>query len=188
MEHKMAGKVYRWLWWSPLLTVPTNILILFWDPGYELNCCSRAVEERITGITAIVISALWHLVLLGPAINKKSLLVRWHGRQAIVLAGLRTAIPLLAVLLFGFWGLIFAIFALMLVWLAGTMLGQEEAKKGICSLARWFGHAKELPGPPVPTTEEEIQLLVKIIRFSKDQEARSEALDRLETLGVVEYL
>jgi hypothetical protein len=197
MEQLQAKNVYRWLWWSPLLTIPTHLLIIIWNPGSEYYCCNSAIEHRITGIFAVMVSALWHLTLLKAARDKKNFFVCWHGRQALTLAGLRTAIPLFLILLLGYVGNFFAIFILIFVWLIGTLWGQDEAKHGSCTLAHWFGHADELPGPLMDPTqqiitalpsEDEINRLVHTIRFSQDREERAKALSKLHALGVVEYL
>jgi hypothetical protein len=198
MEHEQAKKIYRWLWWSPLLTIPTLLILMSWNPGHEYYCCNNAIEERITGIVAVIGSALWHLTLLKPSRNKENFFIRWHGKQALTLAGLRTAIPLAFAFLYGFeLEILCSIPILIVVWLVGTIWGQNQAIRGDCSLARWFGHADELPGPPVETQvetpeiisdEEEIEFLVKTLRFNPDKEARTKALLKLDALGVVEDL
>jgi len=183
LEYQLAKKVYRWLWWSPLLTIPTLLfLFFFWE----------SVVAAVGG------SALWHLTLLKPAQNEESAFIRWHGRQALALAGLRTAIPLfLAVFyeleVFSDLNLDF-IPILIAVWFFGNIWGQNQAARGDCSLARWRGHEDELPGPPsvsdqVPkplSPENQLEALVNTIRFSKDPELRAKALEKLTALGVVE--
>ena len=80
MDAKAASNWYRWLWFSPLLTIPTLVLVYL-----------SSYEE----ILAVLVSAGWHLILLIPVTNKKDRFVSWHGRQAMMLAGLRTLIVLL---------------------------------------------------------------------------------------------
>jgi hypothetical protein len=201
-EHKQAKYVYRWLWLSPFLTIPTLAILYNWEPGYELICsgsysnCNWHLAGQITGTIAVLGSALWHLTLLKPSRNKNSFLVRWHGRQALALAGVRTAIPFFFALKDNIDSLGF-IPILIFVWLVGTIWGQNQAKRGNCTLARWYGHAIELPGPPSesqdektsPTsTKDEIESLVKTLRFDPDTQARTDALLKLEALGVVEDL
>lgn len=198
MEYEKAKKVYRWLWLSPLLTVPTFALTVFWDPGYEYYCCNWAIQQQITGMIAVLGSALWHLVLLGAVRNKESSFIRWHGRQALALAGLRTAVPLFFALQFRMNLTTFCFIPILVViWLLGNMRGQAQAKRGDCALARWFGHADELPGLPVndleqthkkTIKEEEIEELVRILRYSINRNFRANALQRLKQLGVVEDL
>lgn len=195
MENEKAKNVYTWLWLSPFLTIPTLIIILIADLGNELYCCDLAIEERITGIIAVLGSSLWHLVLLKSALNKDSYLIRWHGWQALILAGLRTAVPLFFMLVFGLnFGTLFFIPILMLIWLTGTLIGQHQAKHGYCTLASIFGLADKMPGPPEQpqaqtiTEEKEIEDLVKILRFSSNTKARTDALFKLKEFGVVEDL
>ena len=177
-EYQQAKKVYRWLWWSPLLTVPTLNFLTDWG--------SMAA--------AVLISALWHLTLLKPAQNEDSAFVRWHGKQALALAGLRTAIPLFFAVFYDL-DLVF-IPILIAVWFFGNLWGQNQAARGNCSLARWLGHEDELPGPPAisdqlpraPSPANQLDSLMNTIRFSKDPALRAKALEKLTALGVVEDL
>jgi len=153
-----AKKWYRWLWFSPLLTIPTLVFLVLYDLGYELICrgnwqrCDHDLAYLVTGLIAISGSALWHLVLLNPALNKQNGFVRWHGRQALLLAGIRTAVPV-AFLIYdyveGGYGdiMLWSIPVLIVVWLFGTLWGQGQAKRGDCALMRWTGHAAGLPLP-----------------------------------------
>ncbi len=177
MERVQASKWYRWLWLSPLLTVPTLIAFADSQIAYSLP----GIEPEVF---AVLGSALWHLLLLIPARNKESAFVRWHGRQALILAGLRTIVPLYFVLKFGidFETLLF-IPVLIPIWLFGTLWGQNQAKRGDCSLARWFDRADEMPG-----LEPDVESMLKIIRYSRDPQERKKALFKLEELGLVEEL
>ncbi len=95
-----AKNWYWWLWLSPFITIPSAIFIGLNEPGYELICggnwrnCDYAFASLVSGLIAVLGSALWHLVLLVPALDKQSEFVRWHGRQALLLAGIRTAVQL----------------------------------------------------------------------------------------------
>jgi len=96
---------------------------------------------------AVLGSALPHLILLVPALNKKSAFVRWHGRQALLLAAVRTVVPLAFVAAFGSGGLaLLAVPILIVVWAVGTLIGQRQAARGLCTLMRWFGRAEAQPG------------------------------------------
>lgn len=177
MERKQASMWYRWLWLSPLLTVPTLIAFVSNDIAYSLP----GTEPEVFNVLR---SALWHLLLLIPVRNKQSAFVRWHGRQALFLAGLRTIVPLYFVLKFGFWwDTLLLIPILIPIWFFGTLWGQNQAKRGDCSLARWFGRADELPGPAL-----NVESMVKIIRYSRDPQERQKALMKLKELGMVEEL
>ena len=202
MERQTARKWYRWLWFSPLLTIPT-LLILFSATDsliYDLVCpqgwqnCNYdyGVRFRLSATFAVLGSAMWHLVLLIPAQNKESEFARWHGRQAMILAGVRTAVPLAFIVIFGYGiSTYLAIIILIPIWFFGTLWGQRQAARGDCSLMRWTGREEALPGPP--EEPEQVQdfspeTLVNIIRFSKDSEERQSALDDLKKRGMVESL
>jgi len=208
-EIKTAKKIYRWLWLSPFLTIPTLIFIILIEPGAGLICggnynnCNHALSEKVSLISAFLISALWHLSLLIPASNKESEFVRWHGRQALLLAGIRTLIPLAFLtygLVFdnGYYGdtLLWSIPTLILIWLVGTLWGQNQAAIGECSLMHWTGRGNGLPVKPEKNSElekishgrvgEEPEELIEIFRYNRDPEQRKAALAELERLGLVE--
>jgi hypothetical protein len=98
-ERQRARAAYAWLWFSPLLTIPTFFMVVGSDPGYQLLCsgsgdCSWDAAVFLTGLLAILVSALWHLILLLQMGSAQTEFVRWHYRQALMVAGIRTAIPL----------------------------------------------------------------------------------------------
>jgi hypothetical protein len=134
VEKRTARNWYWWLWLSPLVT----LLTLFW-------LMTLHPEAEFTPL-AVLVSALPHLILLVPALNRKSEFVRWHGRQALLLAGVRTVVPLLFAALFGAEQVsLLAIPILIAVWAIGTARGQLQAARGLCALMRWFGRAGEQP-------------------------------------------
>jgi fucose 4-O-acetylase-like acetyltransferase len=208
VEKRTARNWYWWLWLSPLVTVSSLASLLLIDPGFELVCggiyrgCDRFMAERVTILIAVLGSALWHLILLFPALNEKSEFVRWHGRQALLLAGVRTAVPLVFGLAFGLdEGALLFIPVLIAVWFFSTLWGQIQAAHGNCSLMRWFGRTEALPSSvradepaqtaemnPAQIAELDPEALVDIIRYSRDPERRRKALAELETLGMVEPL
>jgi hypothetical protein len=200
MERQRARNWYWWLWLSPLLTIPTLAFFLFQELGYDLICqnrwlgCDWGAAERVTVLIAVLASALWHLVLLIPALNKEHPFVRWHGRQALLLAGMRTAVPLGFGLAFGRdYGALFFIPVQIAVWLGGTLWGQRQAARGNCSLMRWSGQEELLASlqradeeaRPVDTDAE---ALIATIRSSRDAEVRRRAIAQLKKLGMVEPL
>ncbi len=201
MEKRTARNWYWWLWLSPLVTVPLCAFLVLAESGYDLVCgspwdpgCDRDLAGRVNILIAVLGSSLAHLILFAPALNRKSEFVRWHGRQALLLAGLRTAVPLTFGLAFGEKGitLLFTPF-LIAVWLFGTLLGQLQAARGGCSLARWAGRAGALPPPeptpkPVQASEPSPATLVDVIRYSRDPRERLLALSELKKLGLVEAL
>jgi len=199
---KTARKWYRWLWLSPFLTIPTLILVSFMNFGYELLCrgpgpCDWYLAERMGLIIAILASSLWHLVILRPASQKERPFVRWHGLQALCLAGLRTAVPLAFVIVYGFdFTSLLAIPVLILIWFIGTFIGQHQASRGKCSLCQWAGREDELAGyqalkPKHESTQKRIapddpEDWVSIIRFSDDPEERRRALAALKRRDMIE--
>jgi hypothetical protein len=184
METRKARNWYRWLWVSPFITILTAVYTysLVEDSVYGLICphgyrnCNYGLYERIAIPIALLGSALWHLVLLIPAFDRKSEFVRWHGWQALLLAGVRTAVPLGLVLLAGEGGLILAILLLIVIWFFGTRWGQRQAARADCSLARRFGREAALPPP---------EAAVEVIRLTYEKHRRKEALQELRDRGVV---
>lgn len=145
-EIRAASTWYWWLWLSPLVTVP----LLF------SSAAAISLPYPLSEVAPVFISALPHLVLLIPARDTRRPFVRWHGRQMLLLAGLRTALPLVALGLYGGEWLVALLFllALLAVWFIGTLWGQIQARHGRCSLARWFGiEFSTLPEKPIPVVE-----------------------------------
>ena len=90
-EVQTAKNWYIWLWFSPGLTVPTFFLLqgfvyILFNSSYSTN-----EFTILMAILPVLGSALWHSILLIPALTGRSEFVRWHGRQALLLAGVRTA-------------------------------------------------------------------------------------------------
>jgi hypothetical protein len=204
-EHgRTARNWYRWLWLSPLLTIPTLLALrevaffisLVWCFSVGSGLCNEDAIVRLTTPIAVLGSALWHLVLLIPALNKKHPFIRCHGRQALLLAGVRTAVPLACGLGFGpldFEALPIIAVVMIVIWLGGTLWGQRQAGRGDCSLMRWFGRAEALPRPepaeePTQVAELDTEALVDVIRHSSDPEERRQALAELEKRGMVDSL
>lgn len=141
-EKRTARNWYWWLWLSPLAAVvPTLGLFVSYAFG------GRPSKLEVI-LVAVVPAAFWYLVLLVPALNRRSEFVRWHGRQALLLAGVLTAmLPLFALELVAELdqGLTISIFAILsALWFFGTLLSQRQAARGDCSLMRWFGKGEAL--------------------------------------------
>jgi len=201
-EIKKARNWYWWLWLSPLLTIPTWVAVLIIQPDYDILCagpgrCDYSLSEQVSLIVAVIISSLWHLILLKPISDKSKPFIRWHGQQALTLAGLRTSAALFFAAVFGFdWGFLLAFPTLIFIWFLGTIIGQYQASKGRCSLAGWLGRGDELAGykglkPPQKSdgkrsTRMSADNCVHIIRFSNNPEKRRQALADLEFWNVVE--
>jgi uncharacterized membrane protein len=202
MEIQTARKWYRWLWLSPSLTIPTLIILFFAFESYTFqlvcpqgwNDCDYDTLNTLNGLIAVGFSSIWHLVLLVPSLNKESQFVRWHGRQAMILALVRTLVPLIFIIATGASDLIFAaIPILILIWLFGTLWGQRQAARGDCSLMRWTGRADSLPGPPPDAETDEFGELTtgtleNTFRFSNEPQEQQAALEELKNRGMVENL
>lgn len=85
-ERKRAKAPYTWLRWSPLLTVLT--FITFYSIVYSNNYSNFDFYK--TTFIAILLSAVWHLLLLQYVRNPDNEFEAWHGRQALLFAGIRT--------------------------------------------------------------------------------------------------
>jgi len=87
-EKRLSRAPYNWLRVSPLATVITLFIINGIDPGAILcGRCSGSAAMGVTFIIGVLVSALWHLLLLQYVNNPESELVRKHGRQALIYAG-----------------------------------------------------------------------------------------------------
>jgi hypothetical protein len=190
------------LWLSPLLTAPTLGILYglvsgpLWtfvgpvQPG-SIAVISNVVE-RAAILVAVLCSAAWHLILLVPARDKEYAFVRWHGRQALLLAGVRTAVPAVLGLLIGGYGPLLAIPILLVIWFGGTLWGQLQAARGECSLMQRSGQealtARREAEEDRLVRKRETQALVETVRFSRDSEERKRAIAELSRRGMVEAL
>jgi hypothetical protein len=144
LEEKLARAAYNWLRVSPIVTVLTLFMIVSMDIAQYIcgdywswesaSRCDYQTAENINFAFGVLSSALWHLVLLQYANNKDSEFVRKHGRQALIYAGIRTAIPLGAVVLnflTGESGLFscLAIGALLILWFTLPNAGMAQVKQ-----------------------------------------------------------
>ena len=202
MDRKRARNWYWWLWLSPLLTAPTLGLLyglasgLLWtfvgpvQPG-SITAISNIIE-RAAILVAVLGSAVWHLILLVPARDKEYAFVRWHGRQALLLAGVRTAVPAGLGLLIGGYGPLLAIPILLVIWFGGTLWGQLQAVRGECSLMQRSGQealsARREAEKDRLVRKRETQALVETVRFSRDPDERKRAIAELSRRGMVEAL
>ncbi len=109
-EIRYARGAYNWLRVSPLLTIPT--LYIAASIFFQLDICSNfglvcsySVDEAISYGGGVIVSALWHLLLLQYVNHKNSEFVREHGRIALTHAGIRTGAALvtagMSIFLFG---------------------------------------------------------------------------------------
>ena len=187
MQRTEAIKTYRWLWFAPFLTVPT---IIFLSIIFYFN-----FDNPFVG--ALIVSSAWHIILLIPVVLEEDEYLRWHGKQALVLAGLQTTVPLLYIISYrngnmDEFDILGFIFPLAVVWLFGTLWGQGQAKKDVCSLMNWFGGDAYIEQEPAPIQVQPPKLnpddLENVIRYSKDMKKRAGAVFGLMQLGMVESL
>jgi len=154
---RRAKGLYAWLWLSPILTLPTlgflasfvlTLVSSFTPYSYDSNPYNTPIALILLGL-AVLGSGLWHLVLLFWALDRKSEFVRWHGRQALLLAGARTALALVLALLlatnFGVTTTFSGVALLFALWFFGNLWGRGQAAAGECGLMRWAGHGASLP-------------------------------------------
>lgn len=136
-EKQLARGPYVWLRVSPLLTVPTFYGVMSLELGYifcaNITHCTYDTALMINAICGVLISALWHLLLLQYVRSDKSELVRKHGRQALIYAGIRTAIPLAVIffdLLTGAGGTLacWTIPILTILWLVNSNSGLKQVE------------------------------------------------------------
>jgi hypothetical protein len=202
MERTRARNWYWWLWLSPMLTMPTLGLlygliselswILVGSSRWGSGAVADTIIERAAILVAVLGSALWHLILLVPARDKDYAFVRWHGLQALLLAGVRTAVPAVLGVLIGEYGLLISIPILLAIWFGGTLWGQLQAKDGKCSLMQRSGQ-EALPGrsegeKELRVSKRKTQALIEIVRFSRDPQERKRAIAELSRRGRVEAL
>jgi hypothetical protein len=143
-EERLAKAAYNWLQVSPVVTVFTLFIITAMDPAQYIcgdywnwestSRCGYQFAENLNYAFGILGSSLWHLVLLQYVNNKDSEFVRKHGRQALIYAGIRTAVPLGAVVfssLTGDSGIFscLAIGILLILWFALPNAGLAQVKR-----------------------------------------------------------
>ena len=201
-ERKIARNWYFWLWFSPLVAFPTStVLFLYliyagdYFPFSILSKLNQVAGHYLPLLSLITISpALLHLILLIPALDKKRPFVRWHARQAMLIVAVRTCFIFITVEAFieSDWTIVF-LFLSLAIWFFGTLWGQLEANRGKCTLMKWFeGRAMRTSKPAMKAfglpEEADIQTWIETIRFSPDPQARAQALQALEQLGLTEQL
>lgn len=103
-EIRLAKAAYSWLNVSPILTVGTLFFIASMGIG-DAICdngtiiCGYDARTYIGFAIGVIVSALWHLILLQYVNNKDSEFVRSHGQRALTQAGIRTGVALFGVAL-----------------------------------------------------------------------------------------
>ena len=192
-ERKIARNWYFWLWFSPILAFPTSIVLGFF--AYAIFAHGAMDYSPFWVAIPVFGAALWHLILLIPAMDKKRPFVRRHARQAMLIVAVRTFfLFILAYALFEEHWTMVLVLPPLAIWLFGTLWGQLEANRGKSTLDKWFGRRE--PRAVGPAAERELGLpedadvlaWVEIVRFSQDPQERARALQALEQLGLTEQL
>ena len=122
-EKKFARGIYAWLLFSPILTIPVFIVLLY-NLGYEAS----STDSRVL---ASIIPLIFHLPLLSGLYSKSAFVYR-HTQQGILLIALRVGMATLASSITfgsddGFWLFIFGNGSL---WLFGSIWGWHQIARG----------------------------------------------------------
>jgi len=168
-EKKTARRVYTWLFWSPLLTVPVFIIALI--SNYDSSVNGR--------VLAALIPLILHTPLLFGLTSKSAFIYR-HTQQGILLIALRAGLASLAVAAGrnpedGLWLFLLGNGGL---WLFGSIWGRNQVNRGDCWLMRRKGEAIEVVAGGVGNFAPHVHLEKSrefVQRFKKD-EAKAHAL------------
>ncbi len=144
---KRAARVYWWLFFSALITVPwmaTNLLSLGFTDRFN---------SPLAYLLATISPALVHLVLLFGLLSS-NLFIRRHAQQGLLLILLRVASAVWFVAMArgetSAWFLVNGS-----TWLFGTIWGIRQVNRGECWLMRARGENADLPrawaNAPTPT-------------------------------------
>jgi len=157
-EIQLAKASYNWLSISPILTVSTLFFVSSMGIG-DTVCdnspiiCGYDTSTYISFAIGIVLSALWHLILLQYTTNKESEFVRLHGQRALTHAGIRTGVALIGLGLdwasnaSGGFACV-AVLVLLLMW----VINITQSKRRIEEDAKLFDVPNEQPEAPQTET------------------------------------
>jgi len=131
---KTAKRVYNWLFWSPIITIPMFISMVD-----QLSWKNSSTNERV--FAALVPLILHTVLLLG--LTSKSVFVYRHSQQGMLLMALRATIAAAAVSMWrypddGIWLFLLGNGSL---WLFGTIWGRNQVIRGKCW---WMARKGEL--------------------------------------------
>ena len=194
-EKKSARGIYAWLLFSPILTIPVFIVLLY-NLGYEAS----STDSRVL---ASVIPLIFHLPLLSGLFSKSAFVHR-HTQQGILLIALRVCMATLASSITfgsddGFWLFIFGNGSL---WLFGSMWGWHQIARGEYWWMKQNGEKNISPETSAtPQIDQELEDLLKSLNADDKvtakakaflafrggtPETRKRAAEVLATLGEVE--
>lgn len=173
-EKNTAKRVYTWLFWSPLLTVPVFIIAV-------INAYDSSTNLRVFAALAPLI---FHTPLLA-GLTSKSIFVYRHTQQGILLIALRVGIAALAVSASrypedGLWLFLLGNGAL---WLFGSIWGWNQINRGDCWLMRRKNETIEIAGGEVGNFAPHVHLEKsrEFMQRFKKEEAKGHALAAFRT-------
>lgn len=136
MEARKAISAYNWLRISPLITIFTLLFVVSMGIGNALcnnliidENCYYGLRAALNLIIGVLVSALWHLNLLQYANDKDSEFVQAHGRKALSMAGIRTGVAFVGVVLYSFVQvdslILLTIVVLIILWIGNASTGAK---------------------------------------------------------------
>ena len=171
-EKTSARRIYTWLLFSPMLTIPVFVVLLIgWSYG-DSNTDIR--------VLAAIIPWVFHLSLLAGLTSKNAFIFR-HTQQGILLLAIRAGIAIVASSIgassdTGFWLFLFGNGSL---WLFGSIWGSSQANRGVCW---WMEKNREKISTPESTIalthqmDQELEDLLKSLNTDDKVAAKSKAL------------
>ena len=177
---KVAQRVYTWLFFSPIITVPIFI-------GMAINIHSRStINERVL---AALVPLLPHLFLL-LGLTSSSAFVYRHTQQGILFIALRAGLASLAAINVDShidYALLLFFFGNGSLWLAESIIGWSQSSNGTCWFMERKGEQLLLPAAnkPVktvtPVNEQELDELLKSLDAPGTTTARQKAMHAFRT-------
>ena len=150
-EKKTARRVYTWLFFSPIITVPIFI-------GMASNIYSKStINERV--LTALVPLIMHLFLLLGLTSN--SAFVYRHTQQGLLLIALRAGLASLAAVNVNDhldYALLLFFFGNGSLWLIGSIVGLSQSSNGKCWFMERKGEKIILPEATQPTKQDNLKI------------------------------
>jgi hypothetical protein len=190
-EKRTARRVYTWLFWSSLLTVPMFMIALF-------TADNTSTSGRVL---AALIPLILHVPLLAGLTSKNGFVYR-HTQQGILLISIRAAVASIAVSLGQYTGdgLLLFLFGNGGLWLFGSIWGREQVNRGECWLMQRRGESIQTAvgsGVADLTPQVHLEKSREFIQQFKKEAAKAHALaafrkgnrdDRLQALWALDVL
>ena len=171
-ERKAARGIYTWLLFSPILTIPTFIVVL-------LNLSYQESDTNVR-VLASMIPLIFHLPLLLGLTSKNAFIYR-HTQQGILLIALRAGMAALATSIGsysigGFWLFLLGNGSL---WLFGSIWGWNQISRGEYWWMKQRG--EELIAPVStkagsPEMDKELEDMLKSLNVKDKLSAKTKAL------------